>query len=207
MAKTLDKATLQRLYLKEKRATRDIAQITGWSPSGVRYRCIINGIKLRVNTWNRRVNLKKSDLVRLYVKEGKSSKEIAGILSCSSKIVTERCKEYGIPLRGQKIEGITKPLLHKLYIKEVKTTPEIAEKLKCSREVVRKKCIEFGIPLRNPGSKRKAINETTLRRLYVKEGKNLAEVARIVGCSYSVIQKRVVLLGLNKDKKRTSPDK
>jgi hypothetical protein len=86
-----------------------------------------------------------------------------------------------------------------LYIKEVKTTPEIVATLKCSREVVRKKCIEFGIPLRNPGSKRKKINETTLRKLYVKEGKNLAEVARIVVCSYSVIQKRVVLLGLNKD--------
>ena len=203
MVKTLDKATLQRLYLKEKRAIRDIAQITGWSPSGVRYRCIKNGIQLRVNTWNRRINLKKSDLMRLYVKEGKSSKEIAEILSCSSKIVTKRCKEYGIPLRGQKIEGITRPLLHKLYIKESKTTLEIAAILKCSREVVRKKCLELGIPLRNPGSKRKEINEATLRRLYVKEGKNLAEVASIVGCSYSSIQKRVVLLGLNKDK-RTS---
>ena len=35
-----------------------------------------------------------------------------------------------------------------------------------------------------------------------KEGKNLAEVARRVGCSYSVIQNRVVLLGLNKIKGR-----
>jgi hypothetical protein len=47
MGKTLDKATLQRLYLKEKRATRDIVQITGWSPSGVRYRCLKYGIKLQ----------------------------------------------------------------------------------------------------------------------------------------------------------------
>ena len=138
--------------------------------------------------------------MKLYVKEGKSSKEIAEILSCSSATVIKRCKEYGIPLRGQKIEGITRPLLHKLYIKEGKTTREIANQLKCSREVVRKKCLEFGIPLRNPGSKRKEIDEATLRRLYVKEGRNLAEVARIVGCSYSVIQKRVALLGLNKDK-------
>ena len=35
---------------------------------------------------------------------------------------------------------------------------------KCRQRI---KNLEFGIPLRNPGSKRKEINEATLRRLYV----------------------------------------
>ena len=198
MIRELDKATLQRLYLKEKKSVRDIAKISRCSPTKVRYRCIKYGIKLRVSTWNRRINLKKSDLVKLYVKEGKSPKEVAEILSCSSMTVIKRCKEYGIPLRSQKIEGITKPLLHKLYIKEGKTTREIAKKLGCSSNLVRISCHEFGIPLRNPGPKKIQINELVLKKLFVKEGKSIAEIAKTFSCSYGIILHRIKRLGLKK---------
>jgi DNA-binding CsgD family transcriptional regulator len=198
MVKELDKETLKRLYLKEKRSTYDIAQMSGCSSTKVRYRCIKYGIQLRPNTWNRKINLKKSVLMRLYVKENKSLKEVAEILSCSSLTVVKRCKEHDIPLRSQSIEGLTKPLLQKLYVNEVKTTREIAEIMGCSGEEIRRKCKQFGIPLRNPGTKKVQIDKSTLRRLYQKEGKFMYEIAKTFGFSVSLISVRIRQFGLRK---------
>jgi len=198
MIKDLDKAMLKRLYLKEKRSTREIAQMSGCSPTKVRYRCIKYGIELRPNTWHRKINIKKSVLMGLYVKENKSLKEVAEILSCSSAIVVKRCKEHGIPLRSQYLKGLTKPLLQKLYVKEGKTTREIADMVGCSGNLIRLKCKKFGVPLRNPGNKKVQIDESTLRRLYLKEQKCMYEIAKILNCSTSFISKRIRRLGLKK---------
>jgi transposase len=201
MIKDVDKATLKRMYLKEKRSIREIAQMSGWSPSLVRYKCIKYGIKLRVNTWNRKVNLKKSVLMRLYVKENKSVKEVAEILSCSLSTVVKRCNEHGIPLRSQRVEGLTKPLLQKLYVKEGKTTREIAKIIGCSAYPILAKCKAFGIPLRNPGTEKVQIDRSTLGRLYLKEGKNKTEIAKILNCSASVISLRFKQFGLKKNRR------
>ena len=198
MIKDLDKETLKRLYLKEKKAIREIARISRCSPTRVRYRCIKYGIELRPNIWHKKNNLKKSVFMRLYVKEKKSTKEVAGILSCSPTTVITRCKEYDIPIRGQRVEGLTKPLLQKLYVKQGKTTREIAEIMGCSGEEIRIKCKKFGVPLRNPGIKKLEIDESTLRRLYRKEGKRMCEIAKLFNCSVAVISKRIRRLGLKK---------
>ena len=200
MIKDLDKKTLKRLYLKEKRSIREIAQMSRCSPTQVRYRCIKYGIKLRPNTWNRKINIKKSVLMRLYVKENKSIAEVAEILSCSRTTLLKRCKEYDIPLRSQTLEGLTKLLLQKLYIKEGKTTRDIAKIMGCSGDVIRRRCKKFGIALRNPGTKKLEIDESRLRRLYLKEGKCMYEIAEIFKCSTGVISKRIRRLGIKKMK-------
>jgi DNA-binding CsgD family transcriptional regulator len=201
MVKELDKETLERLYLKEKRSTHDIAQMSGCSATKVRYRCIKYGITLRPNTWNRKINIEKSVLMKLYVKENKSITEIAKILSCSRATVIKRCKEHDIPLRSQGLEGLTKPLLQKLYVKEGKTTREIADIVGCSGNLIRLKCKAFGIPLRNPGTKKVQIDESTLRRLYLKEGKCMYEIAKILNCSPSVVSGRIKKHGIKKKKR------
>jgi DNA-binding CsgD family transcriptional regulator len=199
MIKDLDKETLKRLYLKEKRSIREIAQMARCSPTKVRYRCIKYGIKLRSNTWNKKINIKKSVLMRLYVKENKSFKEVADILSCSRTTVLTRCREHGIPLRSNRIEGLTKSLLHKLYIKEGKTTRDIAIIMGCSGDLIRRRCKRLGIPLRNPGAKKLEIDESRLRRLYLKEGKCMYEIAKRFNCSVDVISKRIRRLGLKNE--------
>jgi DNA-binding CsgD family transcriptional regulator len=198
MEKELDKEALTRLYLKEKRSLREIATMYGLAPSTVRYRNIKYGIKLRPQAWSRKINLNKSVLKKLYVKEGRSSKEVAEMLSCSPLTVLKRCKEYGIPLRGQSIK-LSKTLLQKLYVKEGKTIREIAKIQGCSFEPVRRKCKQFGIPLRKPGSKIVQIDESILRRLYVKEGKSMAEIAKAFNCVVSTVLKKVKQFGLKKE--------
>ena len=78
--------------------------------------------------------LDKDTLYKLYVKEGKSIREVAEILACSREPVRLSCKKFGIPLRRQrgKIEGIDKKTLYRLYFKEVKTVAEIASIFHCA---------------------------------------------------------------------------
>ena len=197
MKEGLNKETLKRLYLKEGKSLATIAKIFGCSVFKVRHRCVKYGIKLRPSPVNK-ISIKKSVLQKLYVKERKLLNELKGIFSCSITTILARCKEYGIPLRSPRIEGITHEILQKLYVKEGKTVREIAKILGCSREVVRERCKKFGIPLRNPGTEISKIDEATLRRLYVKEKKGVNEIARIIGCSASTILKRVRQFGLVK---------
>lgn len=199
MLEELNKEMLKRLYIKEQRALRDIAQMYGCSSTLVRYRCVKYKIKLRPKA-KRSIKLKRSVLQRLCVKEGKSSKKIAEMLSCSSHTVLKRCREYGIPLRGQKrIKGLTKSILERLYVKEGKTVREIAKIIGCSREPVRLKCKQFDVPLRTPGSKKLEIDVLTLRRLYVKEGKSITEIAKIFSCAISTISQRIKRFGLKRE--------
>ena len=197
MKEGLNKETLRRLYIKEKRPLRDIAEMLGCSYTIVRHRCIKYRIRLRPKN-RKRINLKKSVLMRLYVKEKKTAKKVAEMFSCSSTTVIKRCKEYGIPIRDKKIKGLTKTLLRKLYVKEGKTTREIARSVGCSAYLIETRCKQFGIPLRNPGSKKIEIDESTLRRLYVEERKTLTGIAKIFDCSFTTILKRVKRLGLSR---------
>ena len=104
---------------------------------------------------------------------------------------------YGIELRRSK--GLNKVLLQKLYVKEGRTIREVAKILDCSRETVRRSCKEFGVPLRRPGNRKlEEINKTALRKLYVKEGKTVTDIAKIFDCSVGVISHRVKEFGLKK---------
>ena len=166
------------------------------SPNTIQNKCREYGIKLRPGGTIIKF-LNKSVLKRLYIVECKSIKEIAEMFSCSYATIRHRCNEYGIKLRGRKkIKGINKALLKKLYIEKGKTTREIAQIIGCSYEGIRRSCKQLGIPLRNPGSKKLEIDESTLRRLYIKEGKNLTKIAEIFDCAVGTISKKVKRFGL-----------
>ena len=150
--KAFDKETLERLYLKERKSTPEIAKMYGCTHRTVQLRCRKFGIRLRPR--GRKIeHLNKAVLQKLYVAEGKSVSEISRIVSCSSSAVKARCKEYGIVLLGnRKTALLDRQLLHELYIDKENTVRTIADIIGCSREAVRIKCKKFGIPLRHPGN-------------------------------------------------------
>ena len=125
------------------------------------------------------------------------------MFSCSHSVVEARCRQNGIQLRSPKrIKGLNKSVLQKLYVEEGKTIREIAKIIGCSREPVRLKCKQCAIALRRPGNRElEEINESALRRLYIKEGKGVTEIAKIFGCVVSTISQRVKRFGLKKELK------
>ena len=95
--------------------------------------------------------LDKEILERLYIIENKSTHQIARIFRCSSETIANRCREYGIKLKGQgkRKKEIDKATLERLYVSEAKTVIEISKILDCSYSKVRNCCLEYGIQLRN----------------------------------------------------------
>jgi transposase len=106
----LNKKTLKRLYITEKNTLDEISKMFDCSRNTIRNRCREYGIKLRPRG-KEIVKLKKSVLLRLYVREGKSMNEIAAMFSCSLSTVRKMCKGYGIRIRDPKrIKGSNKVL-------------------------------------------------------------------------------------------------
>jgi transposase len=194
--KGLNKATVKKLYLNEQKSINKIAKMLDCSPSSILYQCKRYGIKLRPRMKVIK-GLNKSTLQRLYVKEDKSINMIAVKFKCSYSVIEYRCRKYGIQLRGRRIiKGLNNSVLQKLYVEEGKTVREIAKIIGCSREPIRLKCKQFGVLLRPPGNKRVDIDKSTLRRLYVKEGKSMSEIAKIYGCVVSTIYNKAKKIGL-----------
>ncbi len=205
-ARELDKETLARLYLREKLSLRAIAKMYDVSYFCVQYRCRQYGIRTRPKT-SKKIHIDKAILQRLCIKEDKSSKEIAELLSCSFVTVLERCKEYGIPLKGQRLQRITKHQLQKLYVSERKSTREVARVLGCSSETVRTRCKQFGIPLRKAARDGLNIDRATLKRLYRIEDRNMTEIAAMCGCSVATISNKLKKLGLTKVNNKSTLEK
>ena len=102
--------------------------------------------------------LTKEMLEELYIKQNKSTHAIARIVRCSSETIANRCREYGIKLKGQgkRKKKIDKEVLVRLYVSEGKTITEITKVLGCSYSKVRNCCLEYGIQL-NQHKKREFI--------------------------------------------------
>lgn len=203
IATGLDKETLSRLYVKEKMSLRAIARMYGVSYFCVQYRCRQYGIQTRPRT-SKRIHLDKAILQRLCVKEGKSSKDVAALLSCSSVTVRERCKEFGVPLKGQQLARITKEQLQKLYVTQGKSTREVAKVLGCSPETVRMRCKQFGIPMRKPSRNGLKLDKSILKKLYLEENKSMTDIATICGCSIATISNKLKEFGLTKASKKST---
>jgi DNA-binding CsgD family transcriptional regulator len=163
MIKGLDKNILERLYVKEHKSTPEIAKMFGCTHRTVQLRCRKSGIKLRPKG-AKLEHINKPILHKLYIEENKSVREISEILSCSTSVIKNRCKEYGIRLTGNRKTGLLeKKLLEELYVEEQKSLRNIAQIIGCSREAVRTSCKKHRIPLRTSrtnsySSSRTAIN-------------------------------------------------
>lgn len=91
--------------------------------------------------------LNRENLKKLYLKEGKTTREIAKILGCSFDTVRVRCKEFGIPLRnpGSKKLEIDELTLRRLYIKERKSMTEIAKIFNCAISAISMRAKRYGL--------------------------------------------------------------
>lgn len=148
MIKGLDKRILEKLYVKEHKSTPEIAKMFGCTHRTIQLRCRKSGITLRPKGAKLK-HINKPILQKLYSEENKSVREISVILSCSTSVIKNRCKEYGIRLTGNRKTGrLDRAILQELYVEEQKSLRIIAKIIGCSREAVRIRCKKHRIPLR-----------------------------------------------------------
>lgn len=191
MKKELDKKTLTSLYIKEQKTLSEIAKTFGCSPGTVLYRCKKYGIATKPVPPRQFVALNKEVLYKLYVKEQKSTNEIAKMFSCTPTTVQNKCRKYKIKLRPRtkEIKGLNKPTLQKLYVQEGKSMKEIAEMFSCSPYTVKDRFRKYGIA-------RNELSREVLQQLYVKDGKTIREIAEILNCSRETVRRRCKQFGI-----------
>jgi DNA-binding CsgD family transcriptional regulator len=95
--KRFKKSLLKKLYVTESKSTREIAKLLSCSRGTVVKRCKQLGIPLRP-PGQRRVDIDKPTLRRLYIKEGKTFTEIAKIYNCSFWTISNKVKRFGLKM-------------------------------------------------------------------------------------------------------------
>jgi transposase len=136
MVEGLNKRTLHKLYIKEKKSLREIGKIFGFSRTTIQNKCKLYGIKRRSRR-RKYVNLEKSVLLKLYVREGESMNEIASRYSCSLSTVLKRCKEYGIKIRDAEMVKGSNKALRSIYmdIEQVERIKELSAQTRVPQSV------------------------------------------------------------------------
>jgi transposase len=196
---------LRKWYVEEKMNTYEIGKLVGVSYS-------------LINKWLREANipirnyyesrgysfekLSKEQLMKWYLDERKSTREIAKIVGVDSNSVRQWLKDANIKRRtlsdaqfaiyDKEIESPSDEQLHKWYIDERKSTREIGELVGVTYPTVRRWLREAGIP-RRYGTvamiKKEKPSDDQLRKWYIDERKSGYEIGEIIGVTPGVIHK------------------
>ena len=101
----ISKKELEKMYVKNKLSSLDIAKKLGVSFSTICNRLKRYKIPLRTSTeskWGHIKKLSKTDLENLYIKQNKSTLEIGKEVGVSSNTIGEWLKEYNVQIRNKR---------------------------------------------------------------------------------------------------------
>lgn len=148
-------------YIVQRKIPKEIGQILGVSSSAIRTWLKEENIPLRVGHEARGYTFKKpakQELINWYIKERKSSFQIAEIVGVNATTVRRWLRRENIPIRtmveanfarsGKLIEKPSREQLKRWYISEMKTTVEIGDIVGVPFTTIRNWLKEFKIPKR-----------------------------------------------------------
>jgi DNA-binding Lrp family transcriptional regulator len=149
-----------------------------------------------------RRDIPQSLLKQLYYDEGLSQRQIAERLGCSEWAVRSQMKKHGLRARrpgGRRRWDISEDLLRRLYYEEGLSQAKIAKQIGCDERVIRNRMREFGMEPKSPADyKRLDIPKTLLRKLYCRDGLSILQIASQLGCSETVILRRLREYGIDR---------
>jgi biotin operon repressor len=148
------------------------------------------------------VDIPRSLLKQLYYDEGLSQRQIAERLGCSEWTVRSQMRQYGLQARrpgGRRRWAISEDLLRRLYCEENLSQAKIAEQIGCGERVIRARMREYGIRPKSPADYKKLdVPEPLLRELYCRDRLSLLQIAGQLGCSQTVILRRLQEYGIDR---------
>jgi len=144
-----------------------------------------------------KIKLLKQDLIRMYNKEGLSTKKIANEFGCSPSTINIRLRDYGVKIDpNPQYKYIPKRTLENLYLKKKLSTQKIERKLHIGKTTINSKLREYGIKVRNHSEAGKCrddfkdkyiISDSELKNLYYEKKLSPYQIAKIYDCSPSAI--------------------
>jgi len=147
----INKQSLNHLYLERKLAARKVAKIFNCCTTTILNR--LREFKIPIRLQNRKSTkyidkiLDKETLIKLYVNQTMTSREIAETFDVSHKSVYHRLKKYHIPRFGRIYDRVLIPEneLKKLYLEDLLSAREIAKKYNCDAHTVLDRLDKFKI--------------------------------------------------------------
>lgn len=188
----IDKFTLNSLYTKQKLSTYKIANRYLCHPAQIRTLLKQNGITIRSKQQamfiDRGINITKSELYKLYIKNDLTAKQIGQICNCYESTICDYLNRYQIPIKPPKKKYITsKDELMRLYLNNKISIRNIAHKFKVSEKTVTERFKDFGITPRK--LKNVYIDGKTLLNLYEK-GYSLKRIGEMYNVTASTVLKK-----------------
>ena len=156
-----------------------------------------------------RLDIPRDLLERLYYDEGLSRQKIADRLGYTEWVVRSQMERYGLPARRpwdyRRID-IPEDYLRRLYYEEGLSQAKIAKRLGCDERVIIGRMREFGMESKSPADYRRLdIPETLLRKLYCHDCLSLVQIAEQLGCSQTVILRRLQEYGIDRRPRGGTP--
>jgi len=110
----------------------------------------------------KKYNISKKFLIKEYIKNKKSMKQIAKQIKCSIKPIRNGLIKYSIPIRTKSEVHIKykifKSFLIKKYIRDKESIYKISKEINCNASTIRAKLIKYNIKIRTRSEAQKGIN-------------------------------------------------
>jgi DNA invertase Pin-like site-specific DNA recombinase len=141
----------------------------------------------------KRDDITKEVLYRLYVLEKKTPTEIATSFSCSKSVITKKIKKYNFSTH-RKRQNIPPEVLRDMA--QNMTIPEIAEATKTDESTIHSKMTRNNIAFKRVYKKKRRADHTQDERIarLKAEGNDLYQIALITGKSKSTVYRRLKLM-------------
>ncbi|MEC2463843.1 hypothetical protein P9X10_02850 [Bacillus cereus] len=144
-------------------------------------------------------SITEEDMIQLYVKEGKTDKEIGQLRGLTREGVSYLRKQYGIPTRPR--TSISESRLYELYVNQKLTDKQIAKLEGVSSDTVYVLRKKYGIQANKQG---KMLTKEQLHQLYVVEGLSDNKIAELLGVMQGTVTNSRALYGIETRESITS---
>ena len=149
---SIDRATLERLYVTEGKSEKELGAIVNHDPRTVLRLLREHGIPLRERrTHHDRIS--PETLRRMYITDHRSITSIAREFECAAQVVSGLLSEYGIEKRRNRFDSVlTKKFLTEMYVDKDMPAKEIAKMVGCGSAAVYRHIRRHGIRMREDHS-------------------------------------------------------
>ena len=149
---SIDRMTLERLYVTEGRNEKEIGAIVGHDPRTVLRLLRDHNIPLRKRQTHRD-RISPETLRRMYVTDHRSIASISREFECTIQAISGLLSEYGIEKRNSRLDRIlTKEFLTEMYVDKALSVKKIAKGVGCCASAVYGRIHLYGIPTREDHS-------------------------------------------------------
>ena len=191
---SVDRETLERLYVAEGKNEKEIGAVTNHDPRTVRRLLLAYNIPIRKRQ-TPRDRISQETLRRTYVVDRRSIASIAREFECSRKAISNLLDEYGIEKRRKRFDGVlTKEFLTEAYVDDEMSAKEIAERVGCVTYTEYKYIHQHGIRTRED---RSAEYKSFLARCRKEGAQRRSEIVEMLGGRCSICRRDEVRLHIH----------